>query len=233
MKKSGITLLFLAITFIGFAQTKNFIDQPYIQINTRVDTLVTPDEIFLSITIFEKDTRGKISVEELETKMITQLKSIGIDTDKQLTLIDLSSNFKKYFLKQKDVLKTKSYSLLVYTGLDAGKAIVEMENLNISNVELTKTKYSKMDDLKLLLKTKAIRVAKQNALALVKPLGQKVGNAIFISDQTNSYYYDAPVAAIQVRGVSAANEQTKYIPANIEFQKINVECSVEVKFALE
>jgi len=232
MKKLHFTLLLLAAAITGFSQTKNFIDQPYIETNAQVDTLVTPDNIYLSITIFEKDTRGKISVEELETKMITKLKNIGIDTDKQLTLTDLSSNFKKYFLKQKDVLKTKSYSLLVHNGLDAGRAIVELENLNISNVQLEKTEYSKMEELKLRLKSKAVGKAKQIAVALAKPLGQKIGNAIYISDQSGyQNYYAQPVASIQIRG--AALSEAAYKPANIEFQKIRVENIVAVKFILE
>ncbi len=231
MRKIKLTFLLAAISIISFAQTKNFIDQPYIETNATVDTLVIPDNIFLSIVIQESDTRGKMSVEKLETKMIKKLEDIEVDIDKQLTLTDLSSNFKKYFLKQKDVIKTKSYSLLVHNGLDAGRVIVELENLNISNVRVEKTEYSAMDELKLRLKTKAVEKAKQIAVALAKPLGQKVGNAIFISDQSGyQNYYAAPVA-IQMRGAAISEE--KYKPADIEFQKIRVENTVAVKFILE
>ena len=48
------------------AQTKNFIDQPYIEVAGSADTLVTPDEIFIRINISEKDTKNKVSVEALE-----------------------------------------------------------------------------------------------------------------------------------------------------------------------
>ena len=47
----------------------------------------------------EKDTKDKKSIEELEILMEERLKSIGIDIKKQLTLNDLASNFKKYFLR--------------------------------------------------------------------------------------------------------------------------------------
>ncbi len=231
MKKIKITLLLLATAFVAVSQTKNFIDQPYIETNARVDTSVTPDDIYLAITISEKDTKGKISVEKLEIKMIARLKDIGIDTDKQLKITDLSSDFKKYFLKQKDVLKAKSYSLLVHTGLDAGKVLVELEDLNISNVRIERTEYSKMEELTLRLKSKAVEKAKQVALALAAPLGQEVGNAIYISDQSGyGNYYAQPVAAIQLRGVA---DKKEYTPADIEFQKIKVENTVAVKFVLK
>jgi len=64
-------LLFLAMVFvinIVFGQTKNFIDQAYLETTTQVDTLVTPDKIFLSIIISESDTKGKQTLEELEKK---------------------------------------------------------------------------------------------------------------------------------------------------------------------
>jgi uncharacterized protein YggE len=88
-----------------------------------------------------------------------------------------------------------------------------------------------MDELKLRLKTKAVEKAKQIAVALVKPLGQKVGNAIYISDQSGYNNYAQPVAAIQMKG--AVLEEAGYKPADIEFQKIRVENMVAVKFILE
>src|SRR5690606_18583674 len=109
----SILSIFL-ICQIANGQTKNFIDQHYLETTAKVDTLVKPDIIYLDILIREKDERNKISVEEMETKMIQKLKSLGIDTEKQLTLSDLASNFKKYFLKQKDIMKDKAYELKVF-----------------------------------------------------------------------------------------------------------------------
>lgn len=232
MKKSIFTLLAITVfTISSYSQTKNFIDLPYIETSARVDTLVTPDKIYLNILISEKDTKGKISVEELEQKMAQTLKSLGINLDKQLTLSDLSSNFQKYFLKQQDVLKAKSYSLLVYDAFTAGKVILALEKIDISNVNIDKAEYSKMESLQLILKTKAIEKAKANALALVKPLNQTVGSAIFISDIGNyQYALQGRVAGIQVKGY--AND-AEIAPLDIEFEKIKVQSEVSVKFKLE
>ena len=233
MRKISIIIIFTIISTIGIAQTKSFIDQPYLETNAMVDTLVTPDQIHLSILITEKDTKGKISVEELENKMANELSSIGIDLDKQLTLSDLSSNFNKYFLKQKDVLKTKSYSVLVYDALTAGKVILAMESINISNVNISKTEYSKMEALKLLLKSKAIEKAKLNADAMTKPLNQKVGKAIFISDFASaSNAFQGRVAGVQIRGYSSQKNH-EYSPIEISFEKIKIESKVTVKFVID
>ncbi|MCD8423658.1 SIMPL domain-containing protein [Tenacibaculum finnmarkense] len=231
-----ITLLtFFSLVQSIYSQNKNFIDLPYIETSAKVDTLVVPDKIYLSITISEKDTKGKIPIEELEIKMAEKLKSIDIDISKQLFLNDLSSNFKKYFLKQQDVLKVKSYTLLVFDAKTAGKTIIELEQINISNVRLEKTEYSKIEKLKLELKSRAILKAKQKAEYMTKPLGQKVGKAIFISDYNNvSNVLAGRVAGVQIRGKSSLKRfQQEYESIDIEFQKLKVESGLNVKFAIE
>ena len=222
-----ILLAFYSLT--AFSQTKNFIDQPFIETKASVDTLVTPDRIFLSILINEQDTKGKISVEEQENKMAVKLRSLGIDLDKQLMLSDLGSNFKKYFLKSQGIQKSKSYSLLVYTAKVAGDVIQSLEKIGISNVNLERTEYSKLEQLKLELKSKAISKAKLQAEYLVTPLDQKVGPAIHISDKFNQIYRARQLDDVVVRGY-AKNKEFESI--DIEFKKIEVTSEVHVKFKL-
>jgi len=231
--KSILTLVLLLMMINGFAQTKNFIDQPYIETMAKVDTLVTPDKIFMNIIITEQDTKGKISVEELESKMETALKKLGINTKKNLTLNDLASNFKKYFLRKQDVLKSKSYTLILEDAITAGKVMISLENLKISNVSIEKTEYSEIDKLKLTLKSRAVLKARKQAQFMTEPLSQKVGSPIFISDLSgNSIYrsYDARPAQLNMK-LEAVSQQ--YNPADISFEKIKVESIVSVKFKIE
>lgn len=230
MKRIIILTLTIFVTNIVCSQTKNFIDQPYIETRASVDTLVVPDRIFLSIFINEEDTKGKISLEEQENKMASKLKSLGIDLDKQLSLSDLGSNFKKYFLKSQDIEKNKSYSLLVYTAKEAGEVISGLEQIGISNVDLERTEYSKMEELKLELKSKAILKTKLQAEYLVKPLDQKIGSAIHISDKFNQIYRTNQLDEVVVMGYAGKNKEYKSI--DIEFKKIEVASEVQVKFEL-
>jgi len=233
MKNLGLLLSLLIISMSGYSQTKNFIDQPYLETTARVDTLVTPNRIFLSILISEKDTKGKISAEELENKMADKLKSMGINLEKQLTLSDLSSNFKKYFLRQQDVLKSKSYSLVVYDAQTAGKVIVGLEDIGISNVKLEKTEYSKIEELKLELKSRAVLKAKNNGEAMLKPLNQKLGNAIFISDLNMNVTYPLQGRVAGLKIAYSSNAEHEFKPIAIEFKKIKVESGVRVTFKIE
>lgn len=224
-------VLFLLITSLkNYGQNKNFIDQPYLETTARVDTLVTPDRIYLSILITEADTKGKTSVEKLENKMADKLETLGIDTEKQLTLSDLASNFKKYFLRKADVQKDKEYSLLVYDAVMAGKVILGLESIGISNVNLTKTEYSKLENLKIILRQLAVKEAKKQAEAMVLPLNQQLGSALFISDLNTGILnrYQGRVAEVKV-----FKDVDKDQPVEIEFEKIEVESTVNVKFSIQ
>ena len=195
-----------------------------------MDTLVTPpDQIYLSIYIHEGEDRNRTSLEKQERKVASVLENFGIDLKKQLKLDNLASNYKKYFLKRKNVLKSKSYSLEVYDAMTAGNVLIGLEDEGISNVRLIKTAYSKIESLKLDLKSKAI--LKAQAEALTKPLNQQLGKAIHINDKyfSNPYYYgDMRMAA----RADYAIEKTVETPIDIEFSKIKVESEVSVRFAI-
>lgn len=232
MKKITYLLIIMIVCNQAFAQSKNFIDQAYLETTAKVDTLVVPDQIFLSIYIDEGEDRNKKSLEKQEKEMAKVLKNLGIDLKKQLKLQDLTSAYKKYFLKRKNILMSKLYALEVYDAMTAGKVLIGLESKGISNVVLTKTAYSKMESLKLTLKSKAILKAKSNGMALTGPLNQVLGKAIYISDQYQSNPYYKNHAMLVEVDEEAEIKNSVETPINIGFSKIKLECQISVKFAL-
>lgn len=224
-----ISLLVVVIQTQG--QSKNFIDQPYLETNASADTLVVPDRIYLSITIKESDTKDRKSVEELENRMVAALNAIGIDTDEQLMLSDLDSNFKNYFLKKTGVLKSKSFTLLVYDGLTAGKAIQSLENNKIANVNFQKAEVSYIEELKLELRKKAVENAVAQANAMLLPLGQSLGKALYISDMNTGIVYGWQNRMATMEVAMARSDQ--YEPVDVDFEKVKISSSVNVKFAIQ
>ena len=226
-----VVLLLLIMTSGLKAQTKNFIDQPYLETTASVDTLVVPDRIYLTIYISEKDTKDRKSVEELENRMQQKLSELGIDTQEQLSLGSLSSNFKDYFLRKTGVLKSKYYILLVYDALKAGQVIQGLESVGIANVNFQKAEVSNIDDLKLMLRAKAVEKAAKQAQIMVAALDQNVGNALYISDMNTGIIYGW-------RGRTAMAEMAmakadSFEPIDVDFQKVKVSSTVNVKFAIE
>ncbi len=231
--KNFITIITVLIVNFTFSQSKNFIDQPYLETSAEADTLVIPDRIYLKITISENDTKNKKSVEELENTMIQKLKNLGIDTNKQLLLNDLESGYKKYVLKSTDVMKTKSYDLLVFDGLTAGKVIQELEKEEIANIQLLKTQHSQQEKILADLKKRAIIQAKKNANNIANAIGQKAGNAIFISDLKVTLPTNPNLFLNTSFGYKSQKQKEESEPADLNFRKIGFSASLSVNFKLE
>lgn len=77
----------------SFSQNKNFIDQPFLETEVEIDSLIIPDRIYITITLNEADNKNKKSTEELENSMALVFKNLKIDTETDLSLIDFTSDF--------------------------------------------------------------------------------------------------------------------------------------------
>lgn len=217
------------------AQTKNFIDQPYIEIAGYADSLITPDEIYITINISEKDTKNKVSVNALEEQMTDALKSLGIDVAKDLVIQDMASNFKTYLLRSKDIMKSKQYLLKVNSAEMAGKVFIQLESLGISNTSIDHVDLSNKGDINKILLSRAIEEAHAKAVALTEPLGQKTGKAIQITAIESPNPLNNTLQG-RLSGVVVAYGTKKLAEApvpDISFEKIHLTASVKVKFILE
>lgn len=231
MKRVAFTFVFSFLGLIAFSQ-KNFLDQAYIETSARADTMVVPDRIYLSIQLNEADNKNKKSVESMEKELEASLKRLGINTEKDLSLLDISSNYKNYFLKGQNVVKSKMYSLVVHDAVTVGKVLVELESQGISNVGIVKAEYSKADELLLLLKTQAIKKTQISAHALAGSLNQKAGKALLITEGMMNNYSVAD-QGIRYKSASLYNAREEAEPLEVDFQKIKFEAEVYVKYVLE
>ncbi|RAU82464.1 SIMPL domain-containing protein [Pontibacter arcticus] len=237
MNKLTLTAFLLLATLAASAQSKNFLDQPYLEVTGSADTLVTPNEIYIKILLSEKDTKDKTSVEAQEIKMAKALKDLGINIEKNLTTSDMASNFKTYFLKGKEVLKSKQYILKVSDAVTAGKVFGQLESLDISNTSIDRVDHSDVEGIKNILRSKAAENARTKALALTKPLKQTVGPAIHITDtefrqrsyQSQGMLNEVVVTAYGVSGAAMKKDETP----NIDFHKIELAANINVKFILK
>lgn len=233
MKQLLFALLVL-VTTDSFSQTKNPIDKPFIEVSGQADTLVVPNKIWINVLLSEKDSKGKKSVEDLEKEMISKLTEIGIDTKKDLSVSDMSSNYKYYLLKQNDIFKSRSYSILVKDATSASKVFIGLEKIGISNVRIEKIEHSDEKKIKLLINGKAILNAKQTAESFSKPLNQKVGNSIQISNfEDLSSQLAGKISGITIRGARSFYAEEPSSEPSVEFEKIKISSNVQVRFILE
>lgn len=231
MKRNVIILLAVFLGFSAIAQgQKNFIDQNFIEVKGIAKMEVVPNEIYLNIHLDEKDTKNKESIEQLEKQMFVALKKAGIDLEKQLSVSDFASNLKNYFIKRTDIKKSKDFELLVHNSHTLAKVFVELEKIKISNINIIRVDHSEIEKYRKQVKINAIKAGKAKAEALTEAIGQKVGKAIYINETSSRYKNEYANTAIRIRGVSSLSEMNM---PELDFQKIKLEYSVLLRFALE
>ena len=238
MKRLLIGFL-LTISLSGFSQTgeKNFIDQNYIEVTGKAELDIIPDMIYLKIILSDKDNKNKQSLDEIEKSMIGKLTEIGTDLNKDLSVKDFASNFKSYWLSKSDVILTKEYQLIVHDTKVLQKVFFEFQRLGISNVTIEKLDNTKIEKFRKEVKINAIKAAKDKAESLTASLNQAIGRAIYIQELENPYFANAlqgRVAGMNVRMKSVASGSSDDSSApDVEFEKINLQYSILVRFELK
>lgn len=220
----------LLLASAAYSQEKNFLDMPYIEVTGKAEMEVVPDEIYLAITINEKDNKGKVSVDQQEKEMFRQLKAVGIDLEKNLVVQDMSSDLQTYFLRKNAILSTKSYQLEVNSAAQLGQVFEALQKAGVSDVSVEKTDVSNMDQLRQEVRIKAAKAAQANAQVLAEAVGQKAGKAVFIQDYGYNLRPYANVMMAKSTMLDAAG--TSEAQPQLEFQKIRIEHSVMVRFLL-
>lgn len=238
MKKIALALgILFSISTIGICQTKNFIDQPYIKVSGYADTLISLNQIFIKIFISEKDTKDKISLEEMENKMVLALKDLGVNTEVDLSTNGMASMYQYYLIKQKDILKSKEYILKLSDAETTMKVFIRLEEIDISNVSIDKLENSEVNKIKNICYGNAVENSKIKAIAIIKPLKQTIGSAIHIIDNSNAVenQLQGSVKGVRIRGIGSAYKKQKPEISNpkIDFEKIKVVAYVNVKYTIK
>ena len=135
--KKKIILTTIAATLLAFAtpaeSQAQTMPEPYIDISTTVEREVTPNELYLQITISEKDYKGKKTLEEMQQAMIGALKVCRIDITNCLTLNYMGSEISyKSFSKS---IKPKTEATYILKLDDA----TSMQNVIKSKIITTPT----------------------------------------------------------------------------------------------
>ena len=130
-------------------------------------------------------------------------------------------------------MKSKAYELKVFDSRIASKVLMELEDIGISNVSLARVDYSKMEELKLILKAKTIEKAKKQAIYMLKPLNQKLLRTILIEDIKSEQKTDYNNQLREIKISYSSKRKQDYESPQTEFNPILVTSEINVKFAIE
>lgn len=229
MKKMMFLLAAMVVALSASAQQVEAFPS-YIEVTGVAEKEVAPNEIFLSITINERDSKGKISIDEQQREMLAALKKLGVKADEQLKMVDLTSSY----FKRGNALAKAQYELKLGSASEVAKVWRALDGLGISQVTVQKVSHSDLEKFKAETRSEAIRAARDNARALAEAIDQKAGKCFWIAD------YSSPVrtvyAAANLKSRAMA-EETSFDAVveeeGLEFQTINLQHRVQAKFVLE
>ncbi|MFY9310808.1 MAG: SIMPL domain-containing protein [Bacteroidia bacterium] len=242
MKKINCLLLIGLILIISGslgAQTFDKNEQPYIEVSGTAEKLIIPDEIYISITLYDRyvhNTREKVSVEEQEVKLKEAIKTQGISLT-NLYLADATSDVVKVQWKKPELITKKNYTLKISDALTLGKIYSELDKLQIQDAHISKVSHSKMDSLKREVKIAAIKVAKQKADYLLEAIGEQTGKPLIVRDSDPAYY--SGETNIYVNNSYSASNYTDASKlkteenSTLQFQKIKIVSTTYVKFSIK
>ena len=232
-RKLVLFTVFVALMGIFTVQAQDIHNRPCIDVSGKAEMFVDPDEIILNIVINEKDYSKKTTLENLEKDMIKALKGVGIDTKKDLTVVDLSSDIHHYKFKKNEVKLSKTYRLKTSSAKEATKALIALEEVGISEINIAQVKCTKIEDYKNETRAMAMKDAHKKAKTLTDAIDQPLGKAIYISesDYTNVRNYPRLMMS-KSNGVMEDAVAESEMP-DINFEKIKVESRVQVKFELK
>ena len=233
MKKTFLIALAIIMGLgAAYAQQNNTIET---SVNVRKE--VIPDEIFISITINEKENKGKISVEEQQKQMIRALASLGIDTKEALTVDNMGSTLKQNTLRKDNIFISKRYTLKVSSAKDASNAIQALKGIDIAQTYVSRVAISDSleREVKNQLLVEAAQKAQENAKILAEAVGCKAGKAVYIQ---NYYSFDTAAGSRMLTvAYKAANDSSSSMQEEsaqeLEVTKKSLNITVNCKFLLE
>lgn len=230
MKKILAILIVTLLTLPALAQSEST-PSSYIQTNGRAEREITPDRFWLKITVNERESKGKITVEEQQRAMIAALQGLGIDTDKQLRMADLTSEF---YRKHAAVVSAQ-YQLELHSAGDVAQVYAALDAIGIPNVAIERVSHSQIDQYKNEVRVEAIRNARQNAATLAEAIGQEIGPCFYIYDSNSDVMPLYASNTMLMRAKAAMDSESAAFETEpaLDFRTIKLEYSVQAKFVLK
>ncbi|MEJ2882766.1 SIMPL domain-containing protein [Pedobacter sp. GR22-6] len=233
--KKLLTLAFLALMSVS-AMAQQVDLRKKISVSGSAETEVTPDIIYLSISLKEyfkdNNSKKKVDITTLENQLYNAVQKAGLDKE-NLTINNLSSyNWATEKKKNPDFLASKQYRLKV-ADLNKWNAILaEIDAKGIASTNIESYDYSKIEGLKKELKVKALLAAREKATYLVQALGDKLGSAIDIQE-VNNESYPQPMYRANVMMMKAESADMAGNAAEIDFKKIKLNYIMNVVFEIK
>jgi uncharacterized protein YggE len=224
-----VIALFLAIT-IKAQEAKPQV--PQISVTGEGKVKVIPDQAIINVGF---QNSGKDSKEvknlndEVVDKVIKFLKKLGIPaTDYKTNNVSLHKSY-DYDKKKQNFQASQTLSITLKDLTKYDDIMMGLNDAGVNSINGVEFKSSKMEDYEREARKKAMLNAKQKAADYVSVLGQKVGKALLITDNSQSYY-PQPVYKGGMMAMATDSAESR---ETLAVGEMEVTTNVSVTFALE
>lgn len=230
MKKAILAIaLSLAITIQAQEQKSQV---PQISVTGEGKIKIVPDQAIINVGFQNsgKDAKEVKSLnDEVIDKVIKYLKKMGIPaTDYKTNNVSLYRSY-DYEKKKHNFQANQTLSITLKDLSKYDEIMMGLNDNGVNTVNGVEFKSSKLEDYQREARKKAMLDAKQKAADYVSVLGQKVGKALLITDNSQSYF-PQPMYKGNMMAMAAESADTR---ETLAVGEMEITTNVSVTFALE
>jgi len=228
-----IIILFLSST--TFSQTIKE-NKPFIEVTGRAELEISPDEIYLDISLKENIKNGKkTTLDELENCLKEELELIGVPKE-CLFISDINSVIAKTGWWSKEILSTGKYSLKITSPEKLKEAFKIFKKLKITDTRITKATHSKLAHYKKENRIAAIKAAKEKADYLLNAISANTGKPLKVNEANHDLQNFAQLNYINSkpnRYESSISKSKTFTEGIVQFENIKLTSSIYVVFEIK
>ena len=228
MKKVLLIMIFFC-SVASQAQEPKLV--PQISVSGEGKIKAIPDQVFISIAVETKGTNATDVKKQNDTtiekvlQFITKFKVPKSDVQTKSVSLNPQYDYEK---KKRNYNATQTIEILL-KNISQYDALMEgLVDAGINRINSVEFKTSKLTEYQSEARKLAMKEAKSKAEDYVSVLGQKVGKAITITDNTQNYY-PQPMYAMKTMAMDQAESPRE----TLAIGEINISATVNVSFLLE
>lgn len=229
MKKA---ILILSVLFISMSYGQEVKQIPQINVNGEGKVKVIPDQATIAVTVETKGNNAKDVKKENDVKIDAVLKFIKkmnlAPADYKTQRVSLNPQY-DYEKKKHSYNATQTIEILLRDLSKYDELMEGLVNEGINRIDAVTFQSSKLAQYQSEARKLAMKEAKMKAEDYVSVLGQKVGRAMTISDNSQTYYPQPMYAAMKTMEKSDTSEPRE----TLALGEINITANVLVSFILE
>jgi uncharacterized protein len=233
MKKIIAIVMLAFITNGLFAQAPT----PYpktINVNGSADMEITPDEIYVLVTLkeYEKKGTGKIGLEKIKTDFLNSCKSVALP-DSVITIASYEGSLLKKKRSKEELYATITYQIKFTNSKKIDELVNKLDDEATQSFDVVRVSHSKIQEYRKQVRIMAIKAAKDKAAYLTEAVGESLGVAVTINEFNSSIiqpFISQTSFANRMENETLTSASSE---GGIDFKKIKIFMEINVVFAIK